>query len=762
MHTFLRLLNNNNGVAAVKTGRWQKLKPFVLLLFAWLAICACTTNRIRTNSMELTVLEQSGQIDIKLLNSKGDKHLTLTNSLLNSTIKGAVAIKKFDDGSVGLEKKLSDDSLGAASTMAERFIPTDSGVRCEFTIKGDGKPWGTVIETALNYPVEDGSTKVWATWAAPPVDSSVNSESLNHQLRKIGPKKREENTHYWVDPLVPVPFTNATYFYGAPGFEYNNMRIGFVPFQGDVISIPLATILNEKDNTGVSIVLSPKDTTIDMSMNITKDGTIKFNRYFNRISKQNNVKFTFDIVVHESDWRCGLGWMQGHYPEYFRPGNQLAQQLDGTAAYATFANESMNFDIDKMKRMAFATNWQASFDFPYMGMFIPPVNANEKWQRFGGDEISIQDMDLYAKRYSDNGFYVLNYFNVTEFGANIKYPPQTAQNALPDSGMWKDANAFLYTKLRNAILPVPEKSIQNAAFKNAAIPVPHYTWRDGVAVDCGDSAYYNFLVDQAEKHVKLIPHAYGICVDRLDWVRLFNERADDGVTWFDGKPVRSMLNSWKNIAGKLSSVMHGANKVVFANNHSKRIDILQHVDGLFDEFTYAGTSLNLTAFLCISKPALGWTDNNETIRNEGGDNFMQKYLYMGVFPMCPFPKNDHSIMPSGDIDSLYLDYGPLLNLLKGSEWVLKPNAVKVTNNTAKANIFKIKDGYAVPVVYGEKDMVEIVLNNIEGVEKEAAFTALYPGDDKPVTLNYKKDGAATIVTVPLKRGCSMLYIITVK
>ena len=42
--------------------------------------------------------------------------------------------------------------------------------------------------------------------------------------------------------------------------------------------------------------------------------------------------------------------------------------LNGTSAYA--CNNGKDFDAQKMKQMAFATNWRASFDFPYMGMFF--------------------------------------------------------------------------------------------------------------------------------------------------------------------------------------------------------------------------------------------------------------------------------------------------------------------------------------------------------------------------------------------------------
>ncbi len=71
--------------------------------------------------------------------------------------------------------------------------------------------------------------------------------------------------------------------------------------------------------------------------------------------------------------------------------------------------------------MAFTVNWQASFDFPYMGMFLPPVKPDVKWKRFGNGEMSVSGMNDYAGKMKEKGFYVFNYFNVTEFGTAIKY-----------------------------------------------------------------------------------------------------------------------------------------------------------------------------------------------------------------------------------------------------------------------------------------------------------------------------------------------------
>ncbi len=705
------------------------------------------------------ILSVRGEITgIQLSGNRQTKPFGLATSLQGCKVEGAVVSRKNKDGSFEFEKTVVNDSLNNSCVITEHYFPTPNSIRCELTIEGKGEPWGASIETKLHYPVKDGETKLWTSWGAPQFDSLKVSNNLHHALRKFGPRGKKDNSHTWIDPLIPVPFANALYYYGAPYFQYTHTRVGFIPFQENLICIPMASILDEGNNSGLTIALSPEDNIIDLTMKTSDDGTITFSRLFNRISKGKVVKFSFDIVAHQNDWRCGLDWMQTRYPEYFFPENKLANQMGGTAAYSSYSMESLNFDVDKMKKMAFTVNWQASFDFPYMGMYLPPVKRNEKWRRFGGDLITISAMDDFAKKYRNKGFYVLNYFNVTEFGAKVKYPPLSEQVNKPDSELWKDCNELLYSKFRKAILPIPEKSIKDPKLKNAPVPVPYYTWEGGIAMDCGDSIYSNFLLNQARRHINEIPNSYGICIDRLDWLRMFNERADDGITWYGGKPVRSLVTSWKNLSPKLASIMHGANKVIFANNHSKRIDILKDIDGLFDEFTYSGSSLNLTSFMCLSKPALGWTDVAETIRREGGDWFFQKYLYMGIFPMCPFPNNDHSITQSDDVDQLYLDYGPLMKLMQGREWVLKPHIVRVKDQAAKVNIFKIKGGYSVPVVYGEKDKIEVVLTDLEKLKEPFFCKTYHPGCEQPVNVAYHRVGKTITINVPLIRGCAMLYL----
>ena len=132
---------------------------------------------------------------------------------------------------------------------------------------------------------------------------------------------------------------------------------------------------------------------------------------------------------------------------------------------------------------------------------------------------------------------------------------------------------------------------------------------------------------------------------------------------------------------------------------------------------------------------------------------------MGAFPMCPFPGNDHSIRPDEWADQQYLDYGPLLNMMKGREWVLTENPVVVEGDIAKANIFQVTDGYIIPVVFGEKDTA-ILRVAAPIADRTQKLLVLYPGENMALEINSVKvpDGRLE-VTVPLKRGCALVKIL---
>ena len=637
--------------------------------------------------------------------------------------EGAAVSRKLDDG-LEVRRKLACE--GHRAQVIDRFRPTNAGIRWEIEIRGEGEPWSVPIETHLRYPSGPG-VKFWTAWADPdPSDKN------------------------WRDPLTLMPFADRRLYYGAPYFESGNPRLGFVPTTGDLFSLPLATVAEPAADAGLSIALSPSDVMLDLTLDTASDGSMKFRRHYHRIDASHPVQFALDLVAHEADWRGGLRFVAGRYPEYFNPSNRLADEMAGTAAYS---GREDDFDTAKLRRMAFRTNWKASFDFPYMGLFLPPVADDESWERYSGDSAgnykpeergrsgrtTILQMAAYSRRMREQGFYVLNYFNVTEFGDNVTWPAPPRKTAA-EAGLWHDSNDLLYAKFEDAMLRTLEGK-------------PYYTWGNAVAMDPGEPVYQDFLLDQARRHLAKLPDSSGLCIDRLDWLRFYNQNRDDGTSWFEGHPARSLVRSWHDIMSKLAPEVHKAGKVLFCNNHTKRLDLLREVDGIFDEFTYAPASLNTTAFLGIRKSVLGWTADESNLHPDP-DAYFQRHLYLGVYPMAPFPGNDHSLRPSDWVDRQYLDYGPLLETMRGKKWVLTPHAVSVADQSAKANLFEVPGGYVLPVAFGGQSTHVVV--TVKGVRASAA-EALHPGEERWVPLSVPSAGELHL-DVPLRRGCALVRL----
>jgi hypothetical protein len=655
-------------------------------------------------------------------------------------------------GGTEIRRLLKRSGTGFSCYLTQRFRPADSGLRCEIEIKGTGKPWTAPIKTEIQYRPNE-ATRIWAPWGDLRISRGSLSETGIPEAENIRPDQN------WTDPLLPRRFFNDTLFYGAPYFSYEKPGIAFIPFQWNLFCIPMVSILETQNDKGLSVILDPSDDILDLTMEIKSNGAVTFSRLFNRISDHNVLKFSFDIVVHEADWRGGLRWMSMTYPEYFNPANPAADAMAGTGAYSDSDTE---FDVAKMRRMAFSVNWRASFDFPYMGMFIPPVKEDVTWTRFGGRPTSVQAMQNYSEKMLKLGFHVLSYFNVTEFGAKMKYPLEPVKVG-DQSELWKSANDFLAAKLPGAMLHVPDRVPQEKLgfYAKTRQGGAYFTWEDGVVMDCGEPSYREFLMDQARRHISLIPSSEGICIDRLDWLRMYNENRDDSISWYIDRPARSLITSWKDLMKELAPLMHANRKVIFVNNHDKRIDLLKNTDGIFDEFTYAGVPLNLTSLMCINRPALGWTADNGPIKSEGCDNFFQKYLYLGVFPMAPFPGNDHSIKPDDTTDRQYEDYGPLLAMMRGKKWVLDPHCTEVEGGTAKVNLFSVPGGLVLPVVFGQKESVVVDVRNLRDTDIGSCM-AFYPGTEKGIKLKTSSESGYLRIEVPLKRGCAIVKIENVK
>ena len=221
-------------------------------------------------------------------------------------------------------------------------------------------------------------------------------------------------------------------------------------------------------------------------------------------------------------------------------------------------------------------------------------------------------------------------------------------------------------------------------------------------VDSGDRAFQEFILQQADRYNRLVPDSAGICIDRLDWLECFNGKADDRVSWVAGKPARSLCVSWRDLLSRLGPKMHAAGKVIFANPGYARLDLLREVDGIFAEGGHVGRPFNAFALMGLSKPVVAWTCD-VTLGNPepDPDSFMQRHLYLGVYPIAPYPENNHCITPSPSVEKLYRDYGRLLDAMRGKKWVLLPHFVRCGDPAMKVNAFWVPGGFVVPVTFGK-------------------------------------------------------------
>jgi hypothetical protein len=621
---------------------------------------------------------------------------------------GPAAALKLPSGGFSFTSQLASSDGKRRCTLVERFRPARAGIRWEAEIRGDGSPWTAPIRFRLVWPE---SALFWAPWSDPEMKNDV-----------------------WRDPLTPRPFADLNLPYGVWGSGF---------------CIPLAVVMDSSMGAGFSLAPSLEDTLLGLSLATRRSGSITFTHTGHRIERGRVVRFGFDLTAHEPDVRAALGRLVARDRALFEPPVKAVREMAGCGAYSGWEGP---LDTEKMRRMGFRMNWKASFDFPYMGLFLPPVpKETDKWQRFDADSsgavvagkqtfTSRRQMNEYSRRMRESGFYVLNYFNVTEFGASVQ-PRDRARHGLPDGEVWKNATDMVYDRLSDSLLTTP-------------FGQPYGSWGGAVSMDCGGASYRRFLLSQARMHVEKLPESAGICIDRTDWLSYYNPSADDGVSWVDGKPARSLLMSWKSLMSELGPLMHRAGKVIFANTLLSRIELYRSVDGFYAEFGCQPGPFNTAALMGLRKPVMEWTADASNLRPDP-DLFFQRHLYMGVFPTVPYPGNDHTINPSAWAEKYYEDYGPMLDALRGRTWALWSRAIEVEGG-AKANLFETPEGYVVPVVFGGKAVsARVSVRGMRGIDEHSTFEAIFPGGARE-TLKAQRRGGVWVLGVPLRRGCAMV------
>jgi hypothetical protein len=197
--------------------------------------------------------------------------------------------------------------------------------------------------------------------------------------------------------------------------------------------------------------------------------------------------------------------------------------------------------------------------------------------------------------------------------------------------------------------------------------------------------------------------------------------------------------------------------VIFCNPHMNRLDLMEWIDGVYNEFGHVGHDMNLSSFLTLYKPLICWTPDRGTVM-KSPDAYFQRHLLMGAFPTAPFPGNDHTIEPDSEVERFYGDYGAMFTRMHGRTWVLLPGVTEVIRGGALSNVFRTGDRVIVPVMMGTADTAEVRLRHCLalGLDASLRVEAWYPGEASPVTRRVTAAADELNLTVPLKRGCVFL------
>jgi hypothetical protein len=670
---------------------------------------------ISISGLSIELSESAEIVALKLGPNRRSIPFRASTLLAACTQQGKTVRRDLESGGLEFTRIFIQDGTRSACTVFDRFTPMKSSIRWDVEIVGPADPWSTQIETKLSW-LDSSRASFWTAWDSPPAQDNAERSRLMDA---------------WNDPLVPAPFTDMDLRYG-----------GFLESH-HAFCIPIATIMDESVDIALSLVQSPETDLLDISLTTSTLGDVKLARTNHRISSRTPVRISMDLVSHPADWRGGLGWMVDRYPHYFESPNPHAYELDGTGSYA--GNDG-DLDIGRLKKMAYSLNWNARFDFPYLGMSIPPVKSDVTWPSWYQKPASLAQMSKYDEQMQQSGFHVLEYFNTTEGGNYIQDdpPPRKTGN---DAELWRDGNDFIHYQ-------VPDAVVRDRSGK-----ILYSNWFKNVVLDSADPAWQKSLLQQAETLVKELPHSSGICIDRMDWLATYNVNRDDGLSWVDGRPARSLITSWKQTLKKLAAILHPAGKFIYANTLIARVDCCEWLDGFYDEYGDVPSSFNLVAFLAVHKPAIAWTRTIDTLR-PNPDAFFQRHLHMGVFPTVPMPGADHSIAEDPWVDQYYLDYGPLLAAIRGKQHVLKSHVISVNGHAAHVNLFKVEGGYAIPITFADHvSEVTVTLRDLlEESEHIASITALFPGVAEASALTWHSEGHEVTITVGVQRDCALMKI----
>lgn len=216
----------------------------------------------------------------------------------------------------------------------------------EITPSTDGEgPWSVPIVTTLGFTQGTfNRSKLWAPWDRGAYNTFPSS---------------------WTDPLQPSDVRPSGWWTG----EYRLGTPRGTARVCDWIIAPLATVLSEEEDTGITLALSPLDTPLDVLLLTYGDepsqASLGFHRSHARMDPTNptSLKFHMDLVGHLGDWRASLEWatVDGTQKDFWEPVNPEAMvTCGGLGSYSYYGDDpadSLTPYLPALENLSYAVNW---------------------------------------------------------------------------------------------------------------------------------------------------------------------------------------------------------------------------------------------------------------------------------------------------------------------------------------------------------------------------------------------------------------------
>ena len=668
----------------------------------------------------ISVFSPNMKLSLEIDSNSGEIHSLQGVKVIGTTVLGNCAsrltsIKTITQNViVNKEYQCGVNTVNSVETFGQTDDTLENEILWKVTIQNaSGVNWSTEIMTSLQFD-NSNSMRVWLPWNKP-------------------------NSSGWNDPLLLESWSNCVYNTGA-------LIDGSV---GDTVVAEHSMFVLNKSKIGISLISDPSNYPHHGKVTTTSLGKIIYQRS-NALFRNNLThSFVMHFSLHGPSIRDSLSQSIGKYKDYWNPINSKEQSFtyDGMGSYTWVNNVPENMTL--LNEMNYKVNWDLSGRFfPYMGMYLPPVSSSDTWENDPEGtqnhiNVTFEFIDKQYLKQKRIGAVPLSYFNIFEYGGNVTY--DINQTKPTGHGDWKNASDYLKGYLRDSLV-TDYTCYAGGACKGGGIRMhgAAHSWQGAVVVDPAIDSYNNFLMEQATRKLKHLKQFTGIVIDRSDWCQLYSHNTatpETAVSFVNNATATNFAGSWVSITRQLRKILGNDKTILYNTVGFASLSLLRYTDGTFSE----GRQVNAAGLLGITSPSILWTyDATECCASQQiADLYFQSRLYMRVFPMAPYPGNDHSI-PPGDVQNFYyLKYGAMFRALNYVSWELdERNLIKAT-------------GFTINTFSNETHMVAVIINS-----QMSTITPSFPcSSNKQYLLPGSTENWTDVnLTIPLKDGCVMVRV----